>query len=61
MELGWSQKKIALVYWTITFLVAVVALNTRAIGKSVTLLIAIIVMVSALIVINKKIKQLDKK
>jgi UDP-GlcNAc:undecaprenyl-phosphate GlcNAc-1-phosphate transferase len=55
MEIGWSQKKIVFVYWTVTLLVAIVALNTKAIGKGITLFIAVIVMVSALMIINKKI------
>lgn len=61
MELGWSQKKIALSYWAITAAIAAVALNVRAIGKSITLIIAAIIMVSVLIGINKKISILSKK
>ncbi len=61
MELGWSQKKIVFVYWTITLIISIVALNTRVIGKSITLLVAVIVMIVALSLINKKIKQIDKK
>ena len=55
LELGWPQKKIALVYYSITLAIAIVALNTRAIGKSLTLAIAFLVMLAASLVINKKI------
>lgn len=55
LELGWSQKEIALSYYWITFVIAVIALNTRFIGKSVTLMISFLVMVIASFFINKKI------
>lgn len=54
MEMGWSQRKIVLTYWFITALIAAIALNTRAIGKSITLLSTGIIMVIILILINKK-------
>lgn len=56
MELGWSQKKISLVYFAITGLVSFIALNTRAIGKSITLLLAVLVMLSILFFIQNKLK-----
>jgi UDP-GlcNAc:undecaprenyl-phosphate/decaprenyl-phosphate GlcNAc-1-phosphate transferase len=57
MDLGWSQRKIALHYYSVTILVSIVALNTRAIGKSITLLISIFIMVLTLFFINKKLIQ----
>ncbi len=57
MELGWSQRKIALYYYAVTLVIAIVALNTRVIGKTITLLAAMIVMTSALFFINKKLAQ----
>jgi len=60
MELGWSQRKITFVYCIITAVIAVIALNTRVVGKSITLAITAIVMVSVLALINKKISKLDK-
>jgi len=57
LELGWSQRKIALHFYAITILIAIVALNTRAIGKSITLGITVVIMVSALVIINKKLAQ----
>ncbi|HPN96821.1 MAG TPA: MraY family glycosyltransferase [Candidatus Moranbacteria bacterium] len=56
MELGWSQKKIVAYYYLATILVAIVALNTRVIGKSVTLLAAGIIMIGIWLFINKKTK-----
>jgi UDP-GlcNAc:undecaprenyl-phosphate GlcNAc-1-phosphate transferase len=55
MELGWSQRKISLLFYFVTVLIAIVALNTRAIGKLITIILIIIIMAIAFLVINKKI------
>jgi len=55
MELGWTQRKIALFFYAVTFLIAVVALNTRTIGKLITIILVAVIMVTALIIINKKL------
>jgi len=55
MELGWTQRKIALFFYAITFLIAAIALNTRAIGKSITIVLVAVIMITALIIINKKL------
>lgn len=55
MEIGWSQKKIALHYYTVTAIIAIIALNTRVIGKSLTLITTVVIMAIALIFINKKL------
>ncbi len=60
LELGWSQRKITLFFYAITALIAVVALNTRAIGKSVTMIAAVFIMAMSLIFINKKLERLKK-
>jgi UDP-GlcNAc:undecaprenyl-phosphate/decaprenyl-phosphate GlcNAc-1-phosphate transferase len=60
LELGWSQRKIAFLYWGLTSLVAIIALNTRAVGKGITLLSATIVMVATYILIDKKIGENKK-
>lgn len=59
LELGWSQRKINTFFYSITALMAVVALNTRAIGKSITFLLALAVMAAVLVVISRKIKKVD--
>lgn len=61
LELGWSEKKIAYWYWGATFLVSLVALNTRAIGKGITLAMAVIIMLLALLVINRKVYENKSK
>ncbi|MFZ2193472.1 MAG: MraY family glycosyltransferase [Candidatus Moraniibacteriota bacterium] len=58
LEIGWSQKKIATTYYFITLVIAFVALNTRAIGKSVTLIIFGLIMVVVSWEINRRIKKL---
>ena len=61
MDLGWSQKKIVLVYWGVTAIIAFVALNTRVIGKGITLIVVAIIMVGVISAINRKISKLDEK
>ena len=55
LELGWSQRKIVAFLLGITSLVAIVALNTRAIGKIITLIMVFIIMISTFVFINKKL------
>lgn len=57
LELGWSQKKITLYYYAVTVLISIVALNTRVIGKSITLAVAVLIMVGALAFVERKLKQ----
>lgn len=61
MELGWSQKKIAFSYWGITFVIAAIALNTRAIGKGIALIATALIMIFILVLINKKLASLNRK
>lgn len=61
MELGWSQRKIVLVYWVVAGFIAFVALNTRAIGKGITLFLVIIIMFFSILIINKKILRIKNE
>jgi UDP-GlcNAc:undecaprenyl-phosphate GlcNAc-1-phosphate transferase len=54
IEIGWTPRKICIFYYGITALVAIVALNTNALGKAVTFLIVAIIMVGILFVIRRK-------
>ena len=54
-EIGWSHQKIFLVYMSLTAAIGIIALNTRAIGKSITLFLTILIMSTAYYLINKKI------
>ncbi len=56
LEIGWSQPKINGVFLSVTAMIAVVALNTRFIGKSITLLLALIIMTALFLILNKKSK-----
>ena len=58
LEIGWSQRKIATAYYIITLVIAFVALNTRVIGKSVTLIIFALIMAFVSWWINQKIMKL---
>ena len=55
MELGWTQRKISLFFYAITFLIAGVTLNTRTVGKLATIILVAAVMVASLAIINKKL------
>lgn len=55
LELGWSPRKISLLFYSITALIAIVALNTRAIGKMITMILVSAIIVSYFIFIKKKL------
>jgi len=55
MELGWSQKKICFFYYLITVFIAIIALNTGAIGKTIVFVFFAFVMVGLLVIISKKV------
>lgn len=54
LKLGWSVKKICLFYYGITIVVAVIALNTNAIGKVIGFLLVVIFMVGIFFTIRRK-------
>ena len=60
LELGWSQRKIAGYYYVCTIIFAIIALNTRAIGKGIALLAVATIMVCIFMVINNKISHKKK-
>lgn len=60
LKLGWSQRKINVLFYLITILISLVALNTQAIGKSITLIFTLLIMITFLLVIREKIKNLEK-
>lgn len=60
LEIGWSQKKIVLYYYSITIIIALIALNTRVIGKSVTLVASALIMLFISFMINRKLNRIRK-
>ncbi len=56
LEMGWSQKKIVGYFYGVTILIAIVALNTRAMGKILTIVFCAFIVVVFLSWINRKIK-----
>ncbi len=60
LEIGWSQRKICLFFYAITVAVAVVALNTRMIGKLMTVFLTGLIMMAVFYYVNKRIYS-DKK
>lgn len=57
LKLGWPPRKIVLFFYAVTLFIVLVALNTRAIGKLVTIISVAAIMTAALIFINKKISR----
>lgn len=57
MELGWSQRKINAVFFAITILIAIVALNTRALGKGIALAVVLIIMALSFVYMERKLKR----
>jgi len=57
LELGWSQQKVAWFYYIITAIIAAIALNTRLIGKSITILLVLSFMMMVYLMINKKMSK----
>ncbi|HOW60438.1 MAG TPA: MraY family glycosyltransferase [Candidatus Moranbacteria bacterium] len=54
IELGWSQRKICFFYYAITVFIAILALNTRTVGKTATFILFVIAMLSMIILIKNK-------
>lgn len=57
LSLGWSQRKTAVYFYAVTICISAVALNTRAIGKAVTIAVVAVILAVSLFVISKKIKK----
>jgi UDP-GlcNAc:undecaprenyl-phosphate/decaprenyl-phosphate GlcNAc-1-phosphate transferase len=60
IEAGWSQEKIVAAYYLITAATAIIALNTRTLGKIITFLLVTILVVAFIIYINRKIKNMNQ-
>lgn len=58
LDLGWTQRKTALYFYAITILISAVALNTRFVSKTVTLLATAAILAVFLLIISRKIKRM---
>lgn len=58
LEIGWSPKKVASFFYSVTFLIAIVAVNTRAMGKAITLIIVAAIMIATLIFVNRRLAKI---
>ncbi|HLB50694.1 MAG TPA: MraY family glycosyltransferase [Patescibacteria group bacterium] len=56
LALGWSQRQVAVFLASFTTLIGAVALNTRTIGKAITLILVGIIIFGMLALVKKKIK-----
>lgn len=52
LDLGYSQRKINAIFFTIAIIIAVVALNTRALGKGIAMIVVLVVMASSFICVK---------
>lgn len=60
LELGWSQRKICAFFYSITAIIAIIALNTRMIGKLMTISLAVLLVAVVLFYLNKQIYSNEK-
>lgn len=61
LEIGWSQRKIALSYYLVTLAVAALALNTRMVGKGVVLTLSALIMLAVSFMASRKLAKLREK
>ncbi len=54
MELGWSERRVALFFFCVTALIALIALNTQSLGKLVALLLVLGIIFSLLFFVHHK-------
>lgn len=57
LAIGWSQRRIAISYYAVTIVAAAIALNTRAIGKLLTLGCFVLLMASAYVLIGRAVSK----
>lgn len=55
LRLGWSQTKIALFFYAITLGMALLALNTRSMGKMISILVSLFLILGIMVLTNKKL------
>ncbi|MCK9379215.1 MAG: undecaprenyl/decaprenyl-phosphate alpha-N-acetylglucosaminyl 1-phosphate transferase [Candidatus Moranbacteria bacterium] len=60
MKLGWSQKKIAILFYVITGIIVVIALNTRALGKMVAILMVFALSLIMMFFVDKQLLKKEK-
>ncbi|OGI15460.1 MAG: hypothetical protein A2878_01630 [Candidatus Moranbacteria bacterium RIFCSPHIGHO2_01_FULL_54_31] len=54
LELGWSERRIAWFFFGVTALIALIALNTQALGKLAALLLILSIVFSLLLFVDRK-------
>lgn len=60
LNLGWTQRKIASFFCLVTICIALIGMNTRWIGKIITMMLVAIIMLSVLVFLNRKLAQNKK-
>lgn len=60
LKLGWSQKKICILYCAITTLIAFISLNTKDFSKAVVFFLFCVFMLGILFAVSKKADKLEK-
>ena len=56
MDLGWSQRKINMIFYAMAIVISIVALHTRALGKGIAMLVVMIVAAGVFICVQRKLK-----
>lgn len=57
LDIGWSPRKICFFYYGITLVIATVALNTYAVGKSIAFVLVLLIMIVTYGVIHRRINE----
>ena len=55
LELGWSEKKISIFFYSITLIILMISLNTRTIGKTISIVLVFLIMVAYIIFVNNRL------
>lgn len=61
LELGWSEKRIAWFFFAVTACIALIALNTQALGKLLALLLVLGIVFALLLFVDQKTRAAKKR
>ncbi|MEI8096535.1 MAG: MraY family glycosyltransferase [Candidatus Moraniibacteriota bacterium] len=56
LELGWSERKIASFFFFVTTLIAIISLNTQALGKFVAILLVLVLILSIILFVDQRLR-----
>lgn len=60
IDLGWSTRSVALLYYGITIAIAIIALNTRALGKVSTIVVVFLLLLLFTAFVSWRVRRLER-